>query len=87
MWLPKWSTDSNVADTQVRNMYLIIYAAFGVGQGWYIQKFQLILYIYCISFFNIFSLILSDAIPRFGFLDAAKNIHNCLLNGIIHAPL
>lgn len=33
-WLTKWSTDKNAAiDTDVRNMYLGVYAAFGLGQG------------------------------------------------------
>lgn len=33
-WLTKWSTDEKAAtDTDVRNMYLGVYAAFGLGQG------------------------------------------------------
>lgn len=34
MWLSKWSNDRSAAnDTDVRNMYLGVYAAFGLGQG------------------------------------------------------
>lgn len=34
MWLSKWSSDAAAAnDTDVRNMYLGVYAAFGLGQG------------------------------------------------------
>lgn len=34
VWLSKWSTDTETAnDTSKRNMYLGVYAAFGVGQG------------------------------------------------------
>lgn len=34
LWLVKWSSDRNVAnDTQLRNMYLGIYGALGLGQG------------------------------------------------------
>lgn len=34
VWLSKWSTDETAAnDTDRRNMYLGVYAAFGVGQG------------------------------------------------------
>lgn len=33
-WLTKWSTDKDAAnDTSLRNMYLGVYAAFGLGQG------------------------------------------------------
>lgn len=34
MWLSKWSNDKNAAnDTDTRNMYLGVYAGFGLGQG------------------------------------------------------
>lgn len=34
MWLSKWSSDKSAADdNDVRNMYLGVYAAFGLGQG------------------------------------------------------
>lgn len=34
LWLTKWSNDKNVAtDTDLRDMYLGVYGAFGFGQG------------------------------------------------------
>lgn len=60
VWLSKWSTDTSVVnDTSVQNMYLVGYAAFGLGQGWYqymSHRFirETIIYFFTIFLFSIY---------------------------------
>ena len=35
VWLSFWAEDENTTDPKVRDMYLGVYGALGLGQGWY----------------------------------------------------